>query len=90
MQHFQQSLQVGLLQTLMMGMLVLSVFVSVSGYQKEEPMVVGMKGHNPPHDKHKQPVKVKQQHHQRFRHSFDVFYSSKREVPNASDPLHNR
>ncbi|MFQ6639603.1 hypothetical protein Gotur_015718, partial [Gossypium turneri] len=43
----------------MMKMLVLFVFVSVSGSQKEEPIVVGMKGHNSPHDKHKQLVKVK-------------------------------
>ncbi|MBA0775307.1 hypothetical protein Gotri_010461, partial [Gossypium trilobum] len=67
-----------------MGMLVLSVFVSVLGYQKEEPIVVGMKGHNPPHDKHKQPVKVKQQHHQRI--LFKQEGSSKR-FRSTSQPL---
>ncbi|KAK8544846.1 hypothetical protein V6N13_003406 [Hibiscus sabdariffa] len=30
------------------------------------------------------------QEKQRLRHSFGVFFSSKRKVPNAADPLHNR
>ncbi|WRX31207.1 hypothetical protein QQP08_023694 [Theobroma cacao] len=60
----------------------------VSGDQKEESSVlVGMNGYSPG-TKEKQPVR--QQQHQRLRHHFDAFFSSKRKVPNASDPLHNR
>ncbi|VVA11998.1 PREDICTED: POPTR_0002s12330g [Prunus dulcis] len=38
-------------------------------------------------DMNKRP---QQQQQQRLRHSFETFFSSKRKVPNASDPLHNR
>ncbi|KAM1013106.1 hypothetical protein FF1_043084 [Malus domestica] len=31
-----------------------------------------------------------QQHRLNPKHSLEVFFSSKRRVPNASDPLHNR
>jgi len=37
-----------------------------------------------------QQKKPQRQQRQRLRHSFDVYFSSKRKVPNASDPLHNR
>ncbi|XWS24157.1 hypothetical protein CRYUN_Cryun28dG0076500 [Craigia yunnanensis] len=82
--HFQPSLPLRLLQKLMVVMLL--YLVLVSGDLKEESMLVGMNGHAPG-AKEKQPVK---QQHQRLRHSFGVFSSSKRKVPNASDPLHNR
>ncbi|KAK8642588.1 hypothetical protein V6N13_011927 [Hibiscus sabdariffa] len=83
--HFQPSLLVRLLKKLMIIMLVVSVLVS--GYQKEDAMLVGMDGDA----KERQPWKHQHhQHHQRSRRSIDVFFSSKRKVPNASDPLHNR
>ncbi|KAK8552009.1 hypothetical protein V6N12_040625 [Hibiscus sabdariffa] len=79
--HFQLSLLVRLLKKLMIIMLVVSVLVSLSGYQnqKEDAMLVGMDGHSPDDAKERQPLKQQPQ-----------FFSSKRKVPNASDPLHNR
>ncbi|KDP41663.1 hypothetical protein JCGZ_16070 [Jatropha curcas] len=60
--------------------LILLYSLLVSG-EKEETMAVT-------HADDKQPRR--QEKHQRLRSSFDVLFSSKRKVPNASDPLHNR
>lgn len=79
--HFQRSRpQVGMLQKLIVVILV-SLLV-VSG-QKEETLVFN-------NTDNQQPIRQEKQQRQRLRHSFDVFFSSKRKVPNASDPLHNR
>lgn len=48
------------------------------------------------HNQLKYPSQVKQQEVEekkrlrRHHHSFEAFFASKRKVPNASDPLHNR
>ncbi|XVF64138.1 hypothetical protein PTKIN_Ptkin09bG0143600 [Pterospermum kingtungense] len=85
--HFQQSLLVRLLMVLI---LLPSLLVSGEG----SLLVDSMNGNSPgPGVNEKQSVKEQlqqQHHHQRLRHSFDALFSSKREVPNASDPLHNR
>ncbi|KAJ0024376.1 hypothetical protein Pint_08698 [Pistacia integerrima] len=80
--YYQQFFQVGLFQKL-----IVIIFLSllVSG-EKEETLVVGI-NNKPPIMQAKQHQKQKQE---RLRHSFDAFMSSKRKVPNASDPLHNR
>ncbi|KAL4282598.1 hypothetical protein GQ457_16G015090 [Hibiscus cannabinus] len=80
---FQPSLflQLRLLQTLMVVVMLLSLLVSGSADQKDDEslLVVGINARSPvPQEK------------QRLRHSFGVFFSSKRKVPNAADPLHNR
>ncbi|KAE8725742.1 putative Cytochrome P450, family 81, subfamily K, polypeptide 2 [Hibiscus syriacus] len=73
----QPALQLRLLQTLMVVML-LSLLVSAD-QKDDEPLLVGINA-RPPFPQEKQ----------RLRHSFGVFFSSKRKVPNAADPLHNR
>ncbi|GLT40187.1 hypothetical protein SLA2020_143400 [Shorea laevis] len=68
----------------MVVMLVVSVLVAG---KEEETVVVGEDSRSgDPNEKqnHKQPRS------QRASDSFGVFFSSKRKVPNASDPLHNR
>ena len=75
-------LRVGLLQKFMV-LVFLSLLVSG---QKEEAMDVGTIGQSPSIQEKQQ----QKQQQQRLRHSLDVFLSSKRRVPNASDPLHNR
>uniref|UniRef100_F6GZW1 Uncharacterized protein n=1 Tax=Vitis vinifera TaxID=29760 RepID=F6GZW1_VITVI len=77
-----QCLRVGLLQKFMV-----LVFLSLLVFgQKEEAMDVGTNGESPGIQEKQQ----QKQQQQRLRHSLDVFLSSKRRVPNASDPLHNR
>ncbi|BFG18314.1 hypothetical protein CerSpe_045880 [Prunus speciosa] len=73
--------------------LMVLVFFSilVSGYRENTmplsvPNNVEQKQQEHENDMNKQP----QQQQQRLRHSFEAFFSSKRKVPNASDPLHNR
>ncbi|OAY50991.1 hypothetical protein MANES_05G178800v8 [Manihot esculenta] len=73
-------MQVGMLQKLIFLILV-SLFV-VSG-EKEEKLVVN-------NTYSQQPTRKEKQQYQRLSFSFDVFFSNKRKVPNASDPLHNR
>ncbi|OMO70596.1 hypothetical protein COLO4_28570 [Corchorus olitorius] len=88
--HFQQTLKVGFWQKLMVIVLLLLFLLLVSGDQNEESMFAAMNVHSQG-DKENQTVNQKQQQpQQRLRHSFDAFFSSKRRVPNASDPLHNR
>ncbi|CAB4266266.1 unnamed protein product [Prunus armeniaca] len=65
----------------------------VSGYKENTmPLSVPNNGEQKQEehedDMNKQPQQQQQQ--QRLRHSFEAFFSSKRKVPNASDPLHNR
>ncbi|KAB2076192.1 hypothetical protein ERO13_A06G022350v2 [Gossypium hirsutum] len=77
-----------LLRILMVVMLLSSMLISAD--PKDEPLLVGTttNAHSPvsnekiPMDKQQQP--------QSLRGSFGVFFSSKRKVPNAADPLHNR
>ncbi|KAJ6939810.1 hypothetical protein NC651_006083 [Populus alba x Populus x berolinensis] len=78
--HYQQSPRVFVLQK---PMVILLLVLFVSGDRKEETTVNvhGLQNQQPPSSTEKQ---------QRLRHSFDTFFSSKRKVPNASDPLHNR
>ncbi|KAJ6679041.1 CLAVATA3/ESR (CLE) AMILY MEMBER MTCLE20 [Salix purpurea] len=76
--HLQPSLQVFVLQKLV----VLTLLVLLlSGDQKEDTMVnvQDLQDQRRPSSAEKQQQK-----------SFDMFFSSKRKVPNASDPLHNR
>ncbi|KAJ4701674.1 Clavata3/ESR (CLE) [Melia azedarach] len=81
--QYQQLVQVGLLQKLIV---VIFLSLLVSG-EKEEAMVFGTNSHSKTVPAEKQQQK---QQRPRLRHSFDSFFSSKRRVPNASDPLHNR
>ncbi|GKV10292.1 hypothetical protein SLEP1_g21683 [Rubroshorea leprosula] len=69
---------------IMVVMLVMS-FLMAGG---EETMVVGGNSRSAS----LQEIKPKQEPQQRqgLRHSFGAFFSNKRKVPNASDPLHNR
>lgn len=82
----RQPLQVGWLRQLMV---VLAFFLLlVCGEKEAATTVVGVYNRSP-------NMQEKQQHHerqqrQRLRHSFEVYFASKRKVPNASDPLHNR
>ncbi|KAK8601134.1 hypothetical protein V6N13_059136 [Hibiscus sabdariffa] len=78
---FPLSPQLRLLQTLM---LVVLLSLLVSADQKDGPLLVGINAPSPVPEV-KQPME-----RQRLRHSFGVFFSSKRKVPNAADPLHNR
>lgn len=55
--------------------------------EKEAGTVVGVNSLQPPN---MQDKKHQRQQQKRLKQSFDVFFSSKRKVPNASDPLHNR
>lgn len=80
-------MQVGLLHKLVM-LVVLSLLVSgedklrLSQNESSISVVVGMKK--------KLGVSEMKKNHQRVAHSLDEFFWSKRRVPNASDPLHNR
>ncbi|KAJ7966561.1 Clavata3/ESR (CLE) protein, partial [Quillaja saponaria] len=77
--HFQQILQAGWMLRLMVFVLLTLL---VCG-EKGDPVVVAVQS---------QPTSIQEkQPHQRLRQlSIDVYYSNKRRVPNASDPLHNR
>lgn len=69
-----------------MQKLIFLVFLSllVFGEKDEESSLIVV-------DKHKQSPRLqKMQLKRSLRHSFDALFSSKRKVPNASDPLHNR
>ncbi|KAE8683529.1 putative Cytochrome P450, family 81, subfamily K, polypeptide 2 [Hibiscus syriacus] len=75
--HFQRALQLRLIQTLMV--VVLLSLLASSDKKDDEPLLVGIEARSPfPQEKRS------------LRHSFGVFFSSKRKVPNAADPLHNR
>lgn len=80
--HYQQLSQVWFFQKL-----IIIIFLSliVCG-EKEETLVVGINDKSP-------TMQARQRQKQKqgsLRNSFDSFISSKRKVPNASDPLHNR
>ncbi|KAB1220293.1 hypothetical protein CJ030_MR3G019039 [Morella rubra] len=75
-----QSLQVGTLLRKLMILAFLSLLVCGEG---EAAMVVGVHSQS-------RNVQEKQQFKHLIRHSSDLYVSSKRKVPNASDPLHNR
>ncbi|KAL3505094.1 hypothetical protein ACH5RR_034935 [Cinchona calisaya] len=87
----QSSRQMGLFQKL-----VILVLLSLLAYGGKNRMVVGMnkkltlvlqeKQHKVQH------LQQQEDQEQKKKHSFDhdLFSSSKRRVPNASDPLHNR
>ncbi|OMO78847.1 hypothetical protein CCACVL1_14077 [Corchorus capsularis] len=70
-------------------LLVFLLLVSGDDQKNEESMFAAMNVHSQGGKKN-QTVNQKPQPQQRLRHSFDFFFSSKRRVPNASDPLHNR
>ncbi|KAL7245328.1 hypothetical protein ACSBR2_000619 [Camellia fascicularis] len=87
--QLKHSMQVGWLQKPMVLALLLLLSFLVSGEDDKVVDVVDMKDVAPD----KQETEQREQQHQvkqQWRHSLDVFYSSKRRVPNASDPLHNR
>ncbi|GMI89697.1 hypothetical protein HRI_002639000 [Hibiscus trionum] len=85
--HFQPYLQLRLFQKLMVVMLLLSLLVS--GDQTGESVLVAVNSESLG-VKEKKPVENQQHGSGRLRHSFYVFFSSKRKVPHSSDPLHNR
>ncbi|KAK7321659.1 hypothetical protein VNO77_32512 [Canavalia gladiata] len=67
----------------LMVFLLLTIFL-VSA-QKQDPSLVAAQSY--------QPHNVPQKQHQQFNpptYPFGVYFSQKRKVPNASDPLHNR
>ncbi|KAI4337021.1 hypothetical protein L6164_015483 [Bauhinia variegata] len=80
--QFRQFSQVGRLQRVMIFLLL--TFLAVCG-EKEKCWVVGFREQQP------SGMLEKQQHRAGSRKKLtDVYFSGKREVPNASDPLHNR
>lgn len=81
--HFHQCSLVGGLKRFMV--FVLLTFI-VCG-EKEEPSVV-VDQHYQPHNMTEKQEKPNQ--HLNPRYPFGVYFSQKRKVPNASDPLHNR
>lgn len=84
MQRRRQSLHGGLLQKTI-ALIFLSLLL-VSGDQKEEKVKVAFgtnNSHLPPNVQEKQHQNPQQKQSLRY-------FSSKRRVPNASDPLHNR
>lgn len=93
MHYLHQFSQVGLLQKLIVVVVLLSLLVSGDNDQ-EEVMKVGasavsnLSPGNTYVDRRQQDQTRQPQRY--LRHSFDAFFSSKRKVPNASDPLHNR
>ncbi|EXC04820.1 hypothetical protein L484_010243 [Morus notabilis] len=74
--------QVGLLQKLMF-LLFLSLLVF--GEERQESLVISDVGLTK-----QSPTMHGKQLKRSLRHSFDALFSSKRKVPNAADPLHNR
>ncbi|KAH7526834.1 hypothetical protein JRO89_XSUnG0046900 [Xanthoceras sorbifolium] len=89
MQYQEYFPQVGLLQKYIILVVLLSLLVSAEK-EAEKGVVVGMNSHPPTTQMlGKQNQKPQQQQQQRLRHSLDGLFSSKRRVPNASDPLHN-
>ncbi|GMN35018.1 hypothetical protein TIFTF001_005050 [Ficus carica] len=80
--------QVGLLQKLIF-LLFLSLLVF--GEDEEDTLVVNNVVISP-HDKQSPGLHAQNQLNKRssLKHSFDALFSSKRKVPNAADPLHNR
>ena len=78
------------MQVVWLRQLMVVAFISllVCGDQKEAAVAVGV--HNRSPNTRAREKQQHQQQRQRLRHSFDVYFSSKRKVPNASDPLHNR
>ncbi|KAI3465300.1 hypothetical protein Pfo_021963, partial [Paulownia fortunei] len=91
--HEQQSFGVGMLRKLVFLFLLALV---VSAGENNETMVVGSRKISASKLQEKQLGKVDDQQLQRqlerlrVKHAFDAFFSSKRRVPNESDPLHNR
>ncbi|CAN6539839.1 unnamed protein product [Malus baccata var. baccata] len=76
--------------------LIVLVFLPmlVSG-DKENTMQLGLRNQHyslssPNKQAEKEQENNKQQRRLNSKHSFEAFFSSKRRVPNASDPLHNR
>jgi hypothetical protein len=80
-------MQVGWLRQLMV---VAFISLLVCGDQKEAAVAGGVHNRSPNTRAREKQQQQQQQQRQRLRHSFDVYFSSKRKVPNASDPLHNR
>lgn len=79
----RQLLRVCWLKKLILVLVLISLFL-VTGETMKVGRMVKDESESP---KGKQTKEVR---NQRLRHTFDVFFSSKRRVPNASDPLHNR
>lgn len=88
--HFKQCSLVGGLKRVIVFVLLITTFL-VCG-EKEEPSDVGLRYQLPsmPEKQQQRQKQNKQQQHQRTSHPFGVYFSQKRKVPNASDPLHNR
>ena len=78
--------QVGLLQKLLF-FLLLSLLVLGENKQHEESSVVNVGLHA---DKESPKSTNRKLKIRSFKLSFDALFSSKRKVPNAADPLHNR
>lgn len=89
MQYLHRFSQVGLLQKLMV---VFLLSLLVSGENEEELKEAGtsISKQSTANVYVQQRQQEKRAQQQRLRHSFDAFFSDKRKVPNASDPLHNR
>jgi hypothetical protein len=83
----KKKMRVGWLRQLIMVVGFLSLLVR--GEKEEAAAVVGAHSRSP-NMQQQQQKKPQRQQRQRLRHSFDVYFTSKRKVPNASDPLHNR
>ncbi|OIW15634.1 hypothetical protein TanjilG_08210, partial [Lupinus angustifolius] len=84
--HFHHCSHVGGLKRVML--FVLLTFL-VSGEKKEA--VFGLSNQKPNIQEKQWRQRKQLQHKEQVqKYPFDVFVSEKREVPNASDPLHNR
>ena len=83
--HFQHCYQAGGLKRVMVFVLLTLL---VCG-EKEEHSLVGH-SNQPASIAEKQQRQKQQQQYKHPRQLFDVNFSEKRKVPNASDPLHNR
>lgn len=80
--HFHQFSELGWLRRVMFLVLLTLLFL-VSG-EKQESSVVGLRNHTP------SMVETQKLRDKQPKQPLDVYYSVKRKVPNASDPLHNR
>lgn len=81
----QRPRRVGLVQKL-----VILALLSFMAYGEKDKMVVGMNKKQHELQRQRQPQETEDEQHGKHHHPFDLYSSSKRKVPNVSDPLHNR
>ncbi|PIM98335.1 hypothetical protein CDL12_29186 [Handroanthus impetiginosus] len=84
--QIQQSFRVGMLQNL----LVLFLLVLLVSASENNNRVLSAKRILNSSRKLQEKQQQFQIEKQGVKHAFDAFFSSKRRVPHASDPLHNR